>query len=223
MDRNDWLKERIIIGEERMDKLFSQNYDEGWGEIEKPHEEMIEKLLTLLPQKPYILDAACGTGKYWGILQKKNCKILGIDHSVGMLAQATKKYPGVNTKKGKLHELDYKEEFDAIICVDAMENVFPEHWPTILKNFRKGVKKDGYIYFTVEIMDEAELKTNFEEAKADGVPVVFGEHIEKGGKGGYHYYPSISQVRNWLQGTNLTIMEEREEGYYHHFLTKTFD
>ncbi len=217
MERNKWITERLRICEERMDNLFSENYDKGWGEIEKPHQETLENLLSLLPDYPYILDAACGTGKYFEILTKNNCKILGIDNSNGMLFQAHKKYPEISLQKGTLQDISFKDIFDAIICMDAMENIFPEHWPLVLNNFYNSVKKQGYIYFTVEIIAEEELKDNYENSIRQQLPVKFGEFVENGG---YHYYPELSKVRNWIKEAKLKIVEEREQGVYHHFVTQ---
>lgn len=217
MERNEWIAERLRVCEERMDTLFSEHYDEGWGEMEKPHQEMVEKLVTLLPVNPYILDAACGTGKYFRILIKNNCKILGIDNSSGMLSQARNKYPEVSVQKGTLQDISFNDTFDAIICMDAMENVFPEHWPLVLRNFYNSIKNQGYIYFTVEIIPEEELKENYEASIKEQLPVKFGEFLENGG---YHYYPELSQVRDWIKESKLQIIEEQEQGVYHHFLAK---
>jgi ubiquinone/menaquinone biosynthesis C-methylase UbiE len=42
-----------------------------------------------------VLDAACGTGKYWSALLGAALQVMGIDQSTGMLGQATRKHPGV--------------------------------------------------------------------------------------------------------------------------------
>ena len=217
MNRADWITERLRINEERMDILFSANYDEGWGEIEKPHKDFLEKLMILLPTNPFILDAACGTGKYFALLLRYNCKILGIDNSEGMLTQAQTKFPKIQVVKGKLQEISYKEKFDAVICMDAMENIFPEHWLIVLKNFYNATKNGGYIYFTVEVMADEELQKNYKFSISQNIPVELGEYLENGG---YHYYPKLEVVREWMRQANLEIIEEYEEGCYHHFLSK---
>ena len=217
LNRNEWISERLRITEERMDTFFSANYDEGWGEIEKPHLDMLEKLVSLLPDHPYFLDAACGTGKYFDLLTNHKCKIFGIDNSKGMLAQAQKKFPDVPVEKGKLHEISYKETFDAVICMDAMENIVPEHWLMVLNNFYNATKNNGYIYFTVEVIAEEELQKNYQQSIANKLPVEFGEFLENGG---YHYYPKLSKVREWIKQAKLKIIDENEEGWYYHFLTK---
>ena len=220
MNRTEWLIKRAKIAQERMDKLFALNYDEQWGEIEKPHQEIIENLIGRLPSNPHILDAACGTGKYWPILKENNCKIMGIDHSIEMLKNAQNKFPDIVVKKMKLQDIDFLNTFDAVICVDAMENIFPEDWPIIVKKFANAVKNNGFVYFTVELLEQDELQRNYEVSILDGIPVVLGEHIDKGGLGGYHYYPELQKVRDWIHSAELKIIEEREQEVYHHFLVK---
>ena len=48
-------------------------------------------------------------------------------------------------------------EFDAAICVDAMENVFPEDWPTASLELRRAVRDGGHLYPTVERIDQQKL------------------------------------------------------------------
>jgi len=36
----------------------------------------------------------------------------------------------------------------------------------------------------------------------------------------YHYYPSLEQVREWIQQAGLVILEEGEGDGYHHFLMR---
>ena len=68
-----------------------------------------------------------------------------------MLELATRKYPQVRAKKIGLQELNFQEAFDLILCIDAMEMIFPEDWPKVLGNFHRALKQGGQLYFTVEI------------------------------------------------------------------------
>ena len=92
------------------------------------------------PDHGIILDAACGTGKYWPSILQTGRSVRAVDQSAGMLAQASAKYPDVPTRKLGLQELDYEQAFDGIICMDAMENVFPEDWPLVMANFHRALK-----------------------------------------------------------------------------------
>lgn len=218
MDRNSWLKEQRRDAEEKYDKLWAPLYGEKWGVYENStQQEFIHKFLNLLPEPGTLLDAACGAGRYMGMLLEKGHAVIGIDQAQGMLDQARAKFPTVQLEKVGLQEMDFRENFDGAICMDALEHVCPEDWLPILRNFHRALKPHGYFYFTVELADEDEVKTAFQQAQALGLPVVYGEWINDEV---YHYYPSMPQVREWLQQSGFEVVEEGEGDGYHHFVTR---
>lgn len=161
-----------------------------------------------------ILDAGCGTGKYWPLLLAEDRSVVGVDQSAGMLAQARRKHPDVQTHKFGLQEITFEAAFDAVVCIDAMEYVFPEDWPSVLANFRRALRRRGVLYFTVEL-PEVDLEAAFRSPKAEGLPVLPGELFADGG---YHYYPPIGQVRAWTKAAGVRLLEEAVCDDYHHFL-----
>jgi SAM-dependent methyltransferase len=222
INRSDWLKLKRRATEERYDRLWAPIYDENWGsEIGVLHQQMLSKILDHLPSNALSLDAACGTGKYWPMLTARGCDFVGIDQSAKMLQRATQKFPRVPTRKVGLQELHFKSAFDLIMCIDAMENVFPEEWPLVLGNFHRALKPSGWLYFTVEIAEPSTLEPDYQAALAQGLPVVYGESASTTGpgdeEGGYHYYPAISQVCRWLDEAGFSIREGSEAEDYHHF------
>ena len=70
--------------------------------------------------------------------------------------------------------------FDGILCVDAMEFIAPEEWPPVLNNFHRALKRDGYLYFTVELLEAEELDHAYREGQKQGLPVVEGEYAHEG-------------------------------------------
>lgn len=218
MDRTAWIRERRRINEERMDTLFAPVYDERWGGYINPtHQRMIECFLALLPPHAHLLDTACGTGKYWPLMLQNGRSLLGIDQSAGMLRQAKAKFPEVPVEKLGLQELSFRDTFDGITCMDAIENVFPEDWPRVLHNFHRALKPYGLLYLTVEIPED-ELPTVFQEAVNAGLPVVEGEWVHNGA---YHYYPTMEQVRAWVEAAGFDTVDEAEgDGYNHMILRK---
>jgi len=222
MNRPDWLiKKRRIIAE-RYDRLWAPIYDAKWGATIDPlHERFVTQLAGACPATGSILDAACGTGKYWSILLASGRRFTGIDKSQAMLDRATRKFPQVRVKKFGLQELNYHEAFDLILCVDAMEMIFPEDWPVVLGNFHRALKPSGQLYFTVEITDPSIIDHDYHAGLEQGLPVVYGESAltsnDGEDEGGYHYYPSMDQVRKWLEEASFTIKEEAEADDYHHF------
>lgn len=88
------------------------------------------------------------------MLQQAGAQIVGVDQSGGMLRQASTKFPEVPVQKIGLQELGFADEFDGAICVDAMENVFPEDWPVVLANLIRAVRTGGPVYLTVELPED---------------------------------------------------------------------
>jgi len=218
MDRISWLKERRREAEERYDTWWSPLYDvEGGNYPNASHLQFIQKFIDLLPQNSMILDAACGAGRYSPQFAGKGYTIIGIDQAQGMLTRAKEKFPDVQFEKVGLQEMSFQDVFDGAICMDAMEHVCPEDWTVVLGNFQRALKQGGYLYFTVELADETEVKSAFDQAQQLGLPVVYGEWINTDV---YHYYPSLGQVRESVQQAGLVILEEGEGDGYHHFLMR---
>ena len=217
-DRQSWLKERRRLAEVRYDAVFSRDYDEKYGDISPTHRRFVQKLLSLTHPGARILDAACGTGKYWGMILEAGRRIVGIDQSSEMLRKAALKYPGVPSQKMGLQEMKYVSEFPAAMCVDAMENVSPEDWPLVLANLASALKSGGYLYLTVEVIAHDELEDAYKKSRQMGLPVVFGEYAHHGG---YHYYPEKRRVEEWLSGADFEIVErELGDGYLHYLVKK---
>src|SRR2546429_9908916 len=105
--------------------------------------------------------------------------------------------------------------FNGMICVDAMEFVFPEDWPLVLANFHRALKAKEHLYFTVEITSGEELRSAFIAGKKLGLPLVEGEFAHEGG---YHNYPSIDKVRKGTQEEQFVILAKVEKDEYNHFL-----
>ena len=225
MNRSDWLRLKRHSAEERYDRLWAPIYDENWGaDIDPIHAGLVTHLANTCPQDGLILDAACGTGKYWPILLASGRAFCGIDQSQGMLDRAHAKFPQVRVTKLGLQEMGYHDAVDVVICIDALEMVFPEDWPMVLANFHRALKGDGQLYFTVEIAEQDTIEQDYQAAVDAGLPVVYNETVfataEGEEDGGYHYFPSMEQVRKWISVTNFTIKEEAETYDYHHFWVK---
>jgi cyclopropane fatty-acyl-phospholipid synthase-like methyltransferase len=218
MDRSDWLKQRRLWNEVQMDTIYARQYDERWGaSIDDAHRLMVERLLSLCPPRAHILDAACGTGKYWPLLLTEGRAVVGTDQSREMLQRAHAKFPDVPIEHVALQDLWYADDFDAVICMDAMEVVFPEDWPLILARFGQALHTDGYLYITVEVESEDELRIAYEAGQRLGLPLVYGEYAHHGG---YHYYPTDQQVHNWLAQARFQVLERTEGDGYRHYLAR---
>jgi len=152
-----------------------------------------------------------------GLLLDKGHSVVGMDQSQGMLDRARANYPTVRVEKVGLQEMAFDEVFDAAMCMDAMEHVFPEDWMSVLGNFQRALKPGGYLYFTLELADADEVEAAFGRGQVLGLPIVHGEWADEEA---YHYYPPLEQVRAWLWQAGLDAIEEAEGDGYQHFVTR---
>jgi ubiquinone/menaquinone biosynthesis C-methylase UbiE len=81
------------------------------------HHDFVGRFLSRLPPDGRVLDAACGTGKYFPMVLASDRGLLGVDHAGALLANAAAKFPQVPTDKHDLQELPYRDEFDGVMCV----------------------------------------------------------------------------------------------------------
>ena len=246
MERAEWLKKMRETSETVYDHLAPAYWVTFGFYHNETHLQFIEKFLGRLEAQSNLLDAGCGAGRYDGFLIEAGHNVLGIDQSARMLDRAREHFPQENFPRLRyakigLQEIDFQEEFDGAICMDALEHICPEDWPGILRRFQKALKPGGWLYFTVEAPDWVEVRESFERSKAMGLPVVFGEVVDKvdtasarvaaldwqeltGSQSDgavYHYHPSLEQARLWIDQAGLAIEEEGiEDGYAHLLMRK---
>ena len=223
MDRKEWLAERRAAVQAQYDEE-APSYDDEEAAYPVPlHATFVGRLLATCPPGGRILDAPCGTGKYFAQVAASGRRVVGVDQSAGMLAQARARAIAESVQQIGLQELPFEAEFDGAMTIDGMENVPPEDWPLVLANLRRALRPGGHLYLTVEEIGEAEIADAFEKQSAQGLPAVRGEVIE-GDTAGYHFYPGRDQALTWLAEAGLEVVAEdfdQQEGFgYRHLLTR---
>ena len=221
-DRQAWLRERRAAVEAQYD-------DESPAFDAQPypttsHQDFVRRLVETCPANGIVLDAPCGTGRYFEQVRAAGRQVVGIDQSAGMLEQARAKGLANRLEHVGLQELAFDAEFDGSMTIDAMENIAPEDWPLVLANLRRAVRPGAHLYMTVETSDDADIDVAFADNQAKGLPAVRGEIIE-GDTAGYHYYPGREQVLRWLDAEGLALIDEgfdKEDrwGYWHLILRR---
>jgi SAM-dependent methyltransferase len=205
--RRAFLDHRRAVSRRRFDELHAPIYDQNWGGYVNPtHAEFAGDLARRAGEGARVLDAACGTGKYWPGLLAAGLRVTGADQSAGMLEVARAKGFAVETVEVALQDIaGLPGRFDGLLCVDAMENVGPEDWPLVLNGFRRVLRPGGWAYVSVELPDE-------ELPVPEGV-LVRGEVLE--GEA-YHFYPSRKQVLGWLAAAGFEVVRGADgDGYWH--------
>jgi 2-polyprenyl-3-methyl-5-hydroxy-6-metoxy-1,4-benzoquinol methylase len=254
MQRADWLKQMRSMAEALYDRVSPQ-YWVTFGLYENAtHRAYLQKFLErvapggIAGQPGVILSAGCGAGRYDGLLLEAGHSVVGIDQSAGMLARAREHFPQehfpqIRYEKMSLQDIAlnpaYREAFDGVICMDAMEHICPEDYPGILRGFQEALKPGGVLYFTVDTAEAEELAAAYERARESGLPVVPGEVVDEianayeraktlgqpvpgdlADQAVYHYYPPLEQVRVWIDQAGLAIEEEGAGSGYHHFVAQ---
>ena len=170
-----------------------------------------------------MLDAPCGTGKYFAMLAAAGHRVAGADQSAGMLARARARGIAFSLERTSLQDLPYAGRFDAVLTIEAMQHIPPEDWPGVLANLRRAVRPGGLVYLTVQDLHQHHIQQAFERLRARGLPAVRGELVEGDGPG-YHYFPGRDQAVGWFGQQGLVIVDEgfrRGNGWGHrHFLLR---
>lgn len=224
MDRRAWLDERRAATRADYDAEAAE-YD-ALDYPREAHDEWVARLLARCRPGALILDAPCGTGRYFAQIRAAGVRVVGIDQSPGMLREARAKGLADRVDLIGLQELAFDAEFDGVLTIDAMENVPPEDWPRVLANLRRAVRPGGLVYLTVEeTSDAAALSAAFADLVMRGLPAVRGEVVE-GDVASYHFYPDRARVRAWLADARLEVIEEEhvhardDWGYWHLLLQR---
>jgi cyclopropane fatty-acyl-phospholipid synthase-like methyltransferase len=220
MDRKTWLRERREAVVQEYDAMAAEDHEYP----NNAQREWVRRLLATCVPGDVVLDAPCGTGRYFSLVAEAGLNVIGIDQSAGVLEHARRRGVAVQLERVSLQELSFSDEFDAVMTIDAMEHMPPEDWPLVLTNLRRAVRPGGYLYFTVEERtDPAVLAKAFSSLTEDGLPAVAGE-VAGSGVAGYHYYPSRKQVLTWLDETGWRVVDEGftpENGWgYRHLLVQ---
>jgi SAM-dependent methyltransferase len=222
MDRREWLRQRRAVTTATYDAGASTYDDDPYPATS--HRAFVERLLDSCPVGGTILDAPCGTGRYFDLVRASGRRVVGIDQSAGMLAQAEAKGIAARLENIGLQELAFDAEFDGAMTIDAMENIPPEDWPVVLANLHRSIRSGGHVYLTVEEVPDEVVDVAFSEAQASGSPAVKGEVIE-GDVAGYHFYPGREQVIAWLEAEDFSPVAEafdQEDGWgYRHLLVRS--
>ena len=226
MDRAMWLAERRAAVVADYDAIAAR-YD-SLGYPVTLQAGFVTRLAEMVPPGGIVLDAPCGTGKYFPVVAATGRRVAGIDQSPGMLAEAAQRGIAVRLAVVGLQEMAFTADFDAAMSIDALENVPPEDWPRVLANLRRAVSPGGPLYITVEELAPELVDRFFAELVAEGAPAVRGEVVEKAEWGAfYHYYPGRERVLGWLAAEGLTVIDEAYEAGpngewgYRHFLART--
>lgn len=102
-------------------------YDRPGNPVVANEQPAVWDLLDASPGEP-VLDAACGTGRHLVYLSEGGRAVIGVDLSEAMLAEASRKLPEADLRRGDLRRLELEDQVVAgAVCALSLEHVADLH------------------------------------------------------------------------------------------------
>ena len=113
-----------------------------------PEEVILATLAHIGARVENALDLCCGTGAALRLL-RPHCRgrVVGIDFSEGMLAEASRLGPGFELVHGDVLAMDFDSEFDIATCFGAFGHILPEDEGRFLEGVRRALVPSGRFLF----------------------------------------------------------------------------
>ena len=139
MEKHDTLK----YYNENAEKYYEQTKN---GDMTKVY----SRFLVMLPDKAYILDFGCGSGRDSKYFLEKGYTVRAIDGSK-KLCELASEYIGQKVECMKFDELSDESKYDGIWACSSLLHVERENLPDILRKMIKAIKEEGVIYASFKI------------------------------------------------------------------------
>jgi cyclopropane fatty-acyl-phospholipid synthase-like methyltransferase len=106
--------------------------------------EYLSLLLERVAPGSVVLDLGCGTGHPIAThIAAQGHRIVGVDASASMLALARERLPAHRWIHGLIEQVAFDEQFDAVVCWDALFHVPRQHWSGILGRIHGWLRPGG--------------------------------------------------------------------------------
>ena len=87
------------------------------------HKRRIDKVISLVPEKSFVLDAGCGSGVVPFLLASRNgCEGVGLDIRKECLEFASENVPAFKFYQEDIRNFSLPHKFDVVICMDVIEH-----------------------------------------------------------------------------------------------------
>lgn len=195
-------------GGERVDFTYSENLD--ISKLDLYQQNHIQRYLfaeKIIQQGQDCGDFACGTGYGSVILSKKANSVLGIDLNEKVISEIKKRYQSIKNvsfENKNLLEIDFENEFDAIISFETIEHFTEENIYKLLSLYNKGLKSKGKLIFSTPYMQEES-----EDAKKLGFHLTF--------------YINEEKVKTWLEKSGFSLKKHYYQNYQTHTIHEELD
>lgn len=146
-----------------------------------------------------ILDLGCGTGHLTAEIAAIGARVVGIDRSSEMIAEAKAKYPGIEFQVVDATQLKFDQQFDAVFSNAAL------HWildaEKVVAGIARALKTGGR--FVAEFGGKGNIQQLMRAINGAAEKFGIAEGLEKLG----WYYPGIAEYAGLLEKHGLEVRE----------------
>ena len=134
------------LGEDALRYEAKRNRTNKWA----GEERKVKKFLNDLPEGTSILDIPCGTGRFFPFYRERGFKVLGVDISPDMIAEAKKRAGDIiKLKIESIFNIGLSEAFDVVLCIRFLNLIEPEDVKRALAEMQRVAK--SRIIFTLRV------------------------------------------------------------------------
>lgn len=107
----------------------------------------IEEFVSLLPEKPRVLDLGCGGGYESMRLTKAGAQVVGVDFSEESIRIATERCPEVQFELMDFRRLDGEKlgKFDGVFACASLIHISQEELPGVFAQMRNFLNPNGFV------------------------------------------------------------------------------
>ena len=167
-----------------------------------PFPELWGPFAARLPRSADVADLGCGPGEDGALLAQAGHRVIGLDRSAGMLANAVRKLPG-RVAQADLRRLPVaSQRLDGIWCCASLLHVPHDQTMTALREMRRILRPDGCLALVTAAGQEARLE-----------PVPYAPDTQR-----WFFYREPVQLEAQLRDARLRVMTLTEEISSRHWL-----
>jgi ubiquinone/menaquinone biosynthesis C-methylase UbiE len=107
-----------------------------------------------------VADIGCGTGRITAFLQDRGVQAFGIDLSPAMVAEASRRHPGLHFTEGTMTALAIEDEsLGGLVAWYSTIHIPDAHLPAVLAEFHRTLTPGGYAQLAFQVGDEPQHRT----------------------------------------------------------------
>jgi len=116
----------------------------------REEDRKVREFLDDLPRGISILDIPCGTGRFFSFYHRRGFKVLGIDISPDMVAEARKRTAdAIRVEVGSIFNIETSKVFDVVLCIRFLNLIEAEDVKRALAEMQRVAK--SRIIFTLRV------------------------------------------------------------------------